>query len=110
MKTKTILSGKTLLVASLFFLSLTISAQNYTINTIAGNGSPGFSGDGGSANNAKLNSPNGVAFDQHGHVLIVDHVNARVRSVDKNSGVITTIAGNGVAGFSGDGGPATAAQ
>jgi hypothetical protein len=110
METKTILIRKILLVVSLFFLSLTISAQNYTINTIAGSGTPGFSGDGGSASNAKLNSPNGVAFDQHGHVLIVDHVNARVRKVDKNSGVITTIAGNGVAGFSGDGGPATAAQ
>ncbi|HEU5292386.1 MAG TPA: hypothetical protein VFU05_17185, partial [Cyclobacteriaceae bacterium] len=101
---------KIVLVVSLFLLSLTLSGQNYIINTIGGSGTPGFSGDGGPATNAKLNSPNGVAFDQHGHILVVDHTNARVRTINKNTGVITTLAGNGVAGFSGDGGPATAAQ
>jgi hypothetical protein len=110
MKTKIVRSWKVMPLILLVLETGMLGAQNYTINTIAGNGTQGFSGDGGSASNAKLNSPSGVAFDNHGHILIVDHQNARIRKVDKNTGVITTIAGNGVAGFSGDGGPATAAQ
>jgi len=79
-----------------------------TITTIAGTGKSGFSGDGGPASRARLASPTGVAVDRQGIVYIADHGNARVRKV--NGKTITTIAGTSSAGFSGDGGPATAAQ
>lgn len=78
------------------------------ITTFAGNGTAGFSGDGGPATAASLNNPIGVNFDAAGNLYIADTPNERVRKVD-TAGVITTIAGNGAAGFSGDGGPATAA-
>lgn len=78
------------------------------INTIAGNGVLGFSGDGGPATSAELYQPIGVAVDNSGNVYIGDN-NQRLRYVDA-SGNISTIAGTGVAGFSGDGGPATAAE
>jgi sugar lactone lactonase YvrE len=77
-----------------------------TISTVAGNGSPGFFGDGGPAINAQINVPAGLAADAHGDLFFADLNNNRVRKVDAN-GVITTVAGNGTVGFSGDGGPAT---
>jgi sugar lactone lactonase YvrE/Tol biopolymer transport system component len=80
-----------------------------TITTVAGNGTAGFSGDGGPATAAELDGPSGVAVDAAGDVYIADTVNGRVRQVSP-SGTITTVAGNGTAGFSGDGGPATAAE
>jgi sugar lactone lactonase YvrE len=70
---------------------------------------PGGLGDGGPATSAQLNFPNGIATDQNGNLFIADSYNNRVRKVDSN-GIITTVAGNGTAGFSGDGGPATSAQ
>jgi sugar lactone lactonase YvrE len=79
------------------------------ITTVAGTGSPGFSGDGGPATNAQLASPSGVAVDAAGNLYIADNGNSRVRRVSV-SGVITTVAGTGMYGFSGDGGPATNAQ
>ena len=79
------------------------------ITTIAGVGTPGFSGDGGPATAAQIYYPYGVAVDASGNVFISDWYNHRVRRVDA-SGIITTYAGNGTPGFSGDGGPATAAQ
>ncbi|RYE85234.1 MAG: hypothetical protein EOO65_00825 [Methanosarcinales archaeon] len=89
------------------------------ITTVAGTGTSGFSGDGGAATGAKLASPACVfamhrldasGFQMSAVVLFIsDHANHRVRRVDE-AGVITTIAGNGVAGFGGDGGPATSAQ
>jgi sugar lactone lactonase YvrE len=79
------------------------------INTVAGNGALGFSGDGGPATSAQLNSPEGIAVDSAGNLYIVDSFNQRVRKVSP-SGVISTVAGNGASGFSGDGGPATSAQ
>lgn len=82
-------------------------AQN--IKTIAGDGTPGATGDGGAATGAKLNYPTGVAVDRAGNVYIADANNNKVRKVS-TTGVITTIAGNGTSGFSGDGGAATAAQ
>jgi sugar lactone lactonase YvrE len=80
-----------------------------TITTVAGNGTPGFSGDGGPATNASLASPSGVAVDAAGNLYIADPDNSRVRKVS-TSGTITTVAGNGTPGFSGDGGPATNAS
>ena len=75
--------------------------------TVAGNGAAGFSGDGGPATSASLNSPHGVAVDGSGNVLIADTYNSRVRRLAAGTGVITTVAGNGGYGFSGDGGPGT---
>jgi hypothetical protein len=80
-----------------------------TITTIAGTGERGFSGDGGPATSARLNLPGGLAVDARGSVYIMDTWNTRVRKVSPD-GTITTIAGNGKPGFSGDGGPATSAQ
>ena len=79
-----------------------------TITTIAGTGKAGFSGDRGPATRARLSGPRGVAVDGQGNVYISDSGNARVRKVSGRT--ITTIAGTGTAGFSGDGGPAAAAQ
>ncbi|HTA81522.1 MAG TPA: SBBP repeat-containing protein, partial [Bacteroidia bacterium] len=79
------------------------------ITTAAGNGTAGFTGDGGAATNAELNNPYGIAIDPHGNIYIADYKNARVRVLG-NSGNITTIAGNGINGYSGDGGAATAAE
>src|SRR5439155_9526947 len=82
---------------------------------VAGTGGPGFTslrgftGDGGPATSAELNEPNGVAVDAMGNLLIGDTGNYRIRKITRD-GVISTIAGNGQPGFSGDGGPATQAQ
>ena len=80
------------------------------ITTVAGRSEPGFSGDGELATEASLNTPKGVAVDAAGNVYIGDHINHRIRRVDVGNGIITTLAGNGERGFSGDGGPATAAS
>jgi len=80
-----------------------------TITTFAGTGTSGFSGDGGPATAAEMSSPGGLAVDL-GNLYIGDYGNSRVRRVDLATGTITTFAGTGVAGFGGDGGPATAAQ
>ncbi len=79
-----------------------------TIATIAGTGSVGFSGDGGAATSARLNSPRGVGLDAGGNLLIGDTGNHRIRRVAPD-GTITTVAGTGVGGFAGDGGPAISA-
>jgi hypothetical protein len=81
---------------------------NGIFTTIAGNGHAGFSGDGGPATNALLNGPLGVAVDALGNLFIADTGNNRVREVGTN-GIISTIAGNGTSGFSGDGGAAASA-
>ncbi len=79
------------------------------ITTVAGNGTGGYSGDGGPATAATLLNPFGIVVDALSNLYIVDESNYRVRKVNA-SGMISTIAGNGTIGFSGDGGPATAAQ
>jgi trimeric autotransporter adhesin len=81
-----------------------------TITTVAGNGQMGFSGDGGPATSAELNNPGGVAVDSQGNLFIADTGNNRIRMVSASTGFITTIAGNGTLGFSGDYGPATSAE
>src|SRR5439155_360923 len=80
-----------------------------TITTVAGNGSFGFSGDGGPAPSAQFGDGIGVAVDGAGNLFIADSANQRKRKVTL-AGTITTVAGNGTVGFSGDGGPATSAQ
>ena len=82
---------------------------NNIITTVAGNGDSGYSGDGGAATNASLGYPVGVALDAAGNLYIADISNNRIRKVDTN-GIITTVAGNGIAGYSGDGGAATNAS
>jgi uncharacterized protein (TIGR03437 family) len=78
------------------------------ITTVAGSGSAGYSGDGGPATSAQLNGPTGVAVDFAGNIYIGDGFNPVVRKV--SGGIITTVAGNGVQGYSGDGGRATNAS
>src|SRR5207302_624534 len=86
-----------------------VDATTGIITTVAGNGTAGFSGDGGPATSAELSGPTGIALDSRGNVFIADSGNARIRRVDAATRIITTVAGNGGFRFSGDGGPATAA-
>ncbi|TLD72632.1 hypothetical protein FEM03_00720 [Phragmitibacter flavus] len=81
-----------------------------TIQTIVGNGKKGYSGDGGPALEASLNLPHEIRFDKNGDLYIVDMTNHCVRKVDMKTGIISTIAGTGKPGYSGDGGPAKDAQ
>lgn len=81
-----------------------------SVSTYAGTGQAGFSGDGGAATGASLNSPTAVAIDTQGNLYIADQGNNRIRRVDSTSGIITTVAGSSdVSGFRGDNGPATGA-
>ncbi|MGV3559149.1 NHL domain-containing protein [Larkinella arboricola] len=84
-------------------------SANGIINTVAGNGTENYGGDGGPATEARFHFPTDVAVDAQGNLFIVDQFNSRIRKVAPN-GIITTVAGNGTSGFSGDGGPATSAQ
>ena len=81
-------------------------AQAQIITTLAGNGSYGYSGNGGPATSAQLAMQFGIATDNAGNVYIADHDNNVIRVVN-NMGVISTFAGNHTLGYSGDGGPAT---
>jgi sugar lactone lactonase YvrE len=99
---------------SLYFLTLvmvsfSVQAQQ-KINTIAGNGSGGFAGDGHSAVAATLYGPLGVAVDNSGNVFIEDYFNNRVRRISAATGIITTIAGNGGQGYTGDNSYGASAQ
>jgi uncharacterized protein (TIGR03437 family) len=81
---------------------------NGVISTVAGNGTAGYSGDGGPATSAALNTPRGLAIDTAGNLFIVDQGNNRIRKV--SNGIISTVAGNGQAGYAGDSGPAISAE
>lgn len=87
-----------------------VTVSTGIITTLAGKDDFGFSGDNGAATNATLNEPDGIAVDAAGNTYIADYSNHRVRKVDAVTGVITTIAGTGMAGFSGDSNAATLAQ
>ena len=80
------------------------------ITTVVGTGVQGFSGDGGPAIDAQLYGPNGICLDASGNLYITDEFNQRIRKVDALTGIITTIAGNGSADYSGDGGLAINAK
>jgi hypothetical protein len=86
-----------------------VTASTGNISTVAGSGSNGFSGDGGPATAAKLYYPYGVAVDTAGNIYIADDVNNRIRKVTASTGNISTVAGNGAGGYSGDGGAAASA-
>jgi sugar lactone lactonase YvrE len=97
-----------------------VNASTGVIATVAGNGTPGYSGDGGPATSAELNYPSDMTFDSAGNLYIADAQNERIREVNASTGVITTVAGNGtsnpgpnglpVGGYAGDGGSATSAE
>jgi streptogramin lyase len=80
------------------------------VSTVAGSGEKGYSGDGGPAVRASLNMPHEIQFDRAGNLYIAERDNHVIRRVDPKTGIISTVAGTGVAGFSGDGGPAVSAQ
>jgi NHL repeat len=87
-----------------------VAAGTWVINTVAGTGTAGFSGAGGAATAGQLNYPAEVVVDGAGNVFIADTNNSCIRKVAAGTGVISTVAGTGTAGFSGDGGAATAGQ
>ena len=80
------------------------------ITTVVGDGNNGYSGDGGPATDASLDLPVGIGLDTAGDLFIADTYNNVIREVNQTTGVITTVAGDGTGGYSGDGGPATAAE
>ncbi|HEY1860404.1 MAG TPA: hypothetical protein VGG61_08625, partial [Gemmataceae bacterium] len=87
-----------------------LDLKSHITSTIAGNGQRAYSGDGGSATAAALNMPHEIQFDSANNLYIAERDSHVVRKVDAKTGVISTFAGTGAAGFSGDGGPATRAQ
>src|SRR5439155_539219 len=86
------------------------AAATGIITTVAGNGDLGCAGDGGAATSTTLYCPSGVALDASGNLYIADQNNRRIRKVDAATGIITTVAGNGIPDFAGDGGAATSAS
>ncbi len=87
-----------------------VNHANGVITTVAGNGNSGYSGNGGPATSAELNDPTGVAVDSAGDLFIADSGNNVIREVNHVTGVITTVAGNGSSGYSGNGEAATGAE
>jgi hypothetical protein len=87
-----------------------VAAGTGVITTFAGTGTAGYSGDNGAATSAQLNYPAALVFDGSGNLYIADEINNVVRKVTANTGVISTIAGTGTAGFGGDSGSATSAE
>ena len=90
-------------------LQVTAAAAGWTIRTVAGTGTGGFSGDGGLAISAQLLTPHDAAADAAGNLYVADSFNNRIRKVDAAGGIVT-VAGSGESGYGGDGGPAIQAQ
>ena len=91
-------------------LVVPLFGQGLTVTTVAGDGVLGFAGDNGPAVNAEIWAIAGIAVDNAGNIYIADTGNSRIRKVNAATGIITTIAGNSIRGYSGDGGPATSAS
>jgi trimeric autotransporter adhesin len=87
-----------------------VAAATGVISTVAGNGTVGYSGDGMLAVNAELNGPSGVGLDASGNIYIADSKNNSIRKVTVSTGILTTFAGSGTAGYNGDAQPATSAE
>jgi len=100
--------GNLIAVDSVIDRILRIKTKNGSVEVIAGTGHWGFSGDGGPATKAELNGPYGVAIDQQGNIFVSDGRNSRVRKIDAQTGIITTVVGSEKRVESGDGGPALA--
>lgn len=107
-----VITGHVLGIVVACLIPAAVSAQPAigTIATLAGTGTAGFSGDASAATSAQLNAPASVVADAAENVYIADAGNFRIRRVDAVTGVISTFAGTGTAGVSGDGGPAINAQ
>jgi DNA-binding beta-propeller fold protein YncE len=86
-----------------------IDGRSGVITTVAGSGAAGHAGDGGPATAAAFNEPYGIAVDRNANIYVADRHNHCVRRIDAANGIVTTFAGNGRSGYSGDGGPATEA-
>jgi uncharacterized protein (TIGR03437 family) len=99
-----------LYVATTQLNQIWVVSPSGAVTEVIGNGSQGYSGDGGPAISASLNKPGGLALDSSGNLYIADTYNHRIRKVSAATGKISTVAGTGVSGYSGDQGPATAAQ
>ena len=93
-----------------FILLFSNGVFSQNITTIAGTGTAGYNGDGIAATSAQLNYPQGLAVDAQGNIFIADILNQRIRKITIGTGIITTIAGTGTAGYNGDGILATTAQ
>ena len=89
---------------------LMLARGSATVSVVAGNGTKGHSGDGGSAKSAQLSAPHEVRFDRSGNMLVAERDANVIRVVDRRSGSIATLVGTGTPGFSGDGGPSEKAQ
>src|ERR1700733_2706721 len=87
-----------------------LDLKTHRLTTIAGNGESAYKGDGGRAVEASLNMPHEIRFDAKGDLYIAERDNHVIRKVDMKTGIISTVAGTGAPGFSGDGGPGTRAQ
>jgi sugar lactone lactonase YvrE len=87
-----------------------VDATTGAITTVAGNGTAGNAGDGGLATSAELYYPSNIAVDATGNIYVVDYLHARIREVAASTGIISTVAGNGTSGYTGDGGIATSAE
>src|SRR5687767_1633984 len=87
-----------------------IDPATHRMTTVAGNGKRGYAGDGGPAADASLNMPHEIEFDANGHLYIAERDSHVIRKVEAKTGIISSFVGTGIAGFSGDGGPASAAQ
>ena len=96
-------SAGNLFIADLFNRRIRKVDTNGTISTVAGNGGYAYSGDGGTATNASISAPYALTVDSIGNIFVADSLYQRIRKVNTN-GIITTIAGNGIQGFYGDGG------